>query len=137
MTAVGLGVGGRRSAYWGGKPGGSWGGLGLKVWMASTLRLIGKTRALSKKVRDGSIDWPPRIFLTGISLTSPVKNLTGSMTGDPSAAKASTGKAIMIVPVFMASTAAWMVWLGSAIFEYETDRSRTLFSRSPQRTTMF
>src|SRR5512143_47695 len=105
------------SAYWGGKPGGSCGGLGLKVWVAWTLRLMGNTRALSKKVRDGSSDWAPRIFLTGISLTSAVKNLTGSMTGEPSAAKASTGKAIMIVPVFMASTAAWMGSLGSAMLE--------------------
>src|SRR5512135_3352822 len=110
MTAVGLGVGGSMSAYWGGKPGGSCGGLGLKVWVASTLRLIGKTRALSKKVRAASRFCPPRTLLTGISLTSLVKNLIGSMTGEPSAAKASTGKAIMIVPVFMASTAAWMDW---------------------------
>ncbi len=46
---------------------------------------------------------------------SPVKNLTGSMTGEPSAAKASTGKAIMMVPVFMASTALAMGSLGSAM----------------------
>ncbi len=103
------------SANWGGKPGGSWGGLGLKVWVASTLRLSGKTRTLSRNVREASIDWAPRIFLTGISLTSPVKSLTGSMTGEPSAAKASTGKAIMMVPVFMASTALEMGSLGSAI----------------------
>jgi hypothetical protein len=87
----------------------------MKVWVASTLRLSGKTLALSKKVRAESIDWAPRVLLTGISLTSPVKSLTGSMTGDPSAAKASTGKAIRMVPVFMASTALWMGSLGSAM----------------------
>ncbi len=103
------------SANWGGKPGGSLGGLGLKVWVASTFRLRGKTRTLSKKVREASSDMPPRIFLTGISLTSLVKSLIGSMTGEPSAAKASTGKAIMMVPVFMASTALLMGSLGSAM----------------------
>ena len=79
---------------------------------------------------------PPTVFLTGISFTSLVKSLVASMTGAPSAAKASTGKAIMMVAVFMASTALLMGSLGRRCWRRRSTRRRTLFSRSSQRTTM-
>ena len=77
--------------------------------------LMGKARTFSMKERAASTPMASRLFLTGISFTSPRKNLVTSTTGAPSAAKASTGNAIMIVGVFIASTARLMGSLGSAM----------------------